>query len=299
MTIRHLRIFIVVFQEMNITRAAEILHMTQPAVTRSIHEIEKYYNICLFERFNHRLYKTEIGQKLYTRALHIVGTFDELEKGLKDWDEEGVLRIGSTITIGNFILPELISEFQNQHPGLKIMAKVYNCNQIHNAVLEDTVDIALVEGEGVSDNIHEELFMEDHLKLIMSKEHSLCNKKEIYVKDIAKYHILAREKGSAARTYLDNIMGAHGVTLSPVLESVSSSAIIRAVEKNIGIAILPERIVEEYIKKDKITFREVVDEKFQRNNYIIWHKQKYLTRSALKFIEKCHEYASSVQIIVE
>lgn len=106
-TIRHIRIFLEVCRTMNVTRAAENLYMTQPAVSRSIHEIEQVYGVRLFERLNQRLYLTDSGRRMRAYAVHIVDTFDQMERELSDGDERGMLRIGASITLGNYELPAL------------------------------------------------------------------------------------------------------------------------------------------------------------------------------------------------
>ena len=98
MTIRHMRIFLEVCRTMNVTRAAENLYMTQPAVSRSIREMEKHYGVRLFERLNQRLYLTDSGRRMHAYAVHIVDTFDRMERELSDGDERGVLRVGASIT---------------------------------------------------------------------------------------------------------------------------------------------------------------------------------------------------------
>ena len=100
-----MKIFIAVYNALSITKAAQALHMTQPAVSRAIQEMEQFYGICLFERMNRKIYVTESAKELYSYAVHIVDTFDSMEQEMKNWDELGVLRIGSTITLGNFFLP--------------------------------------------------------------------------------------------------------------------------------------------------------------------------------------------------
>ena len=99
MTLRHMKIFLAVYQTQHITKAAQQLRMTQPAVTRAIQEIESYYGIRLFERINRKLYITQTGTMFYTYAVHIVDSFDQMEKGLRDWDQLGLLRVGTTIAL--------------------------------------------------------------------------------------------------------------------------------------------------------------------------------------------------------
>lgn len=94
MTLRHMKIFLAVYQTQHITKAAQQLRMTQPAVTRAIQEIESYYGIRLFERINRKLYITQTGTMFYTYAVHIVDSFDQMEKGLRDWTSWGFSGLG-------------------------------------------------------------------------------------------------------------------------------------------------------------------------------------------------------------
>ena len=100
MTIRHLRIFAAVYQNMSITKAADQLHLAQPSVSLAISELEKYYGIRLFDRMSRRLHATEVGNKFYGYALHIVSMFDDMEKNVRDWDLSAALRIGSSSSRG-------------------------------------------------------------------------------------------------------------------------------------------------------------------------------------------------------
>lgn len=111
MTLRHMKIFVSVYQNNGITRASEELHLAQPSVSLAIRELEDYYGIRLFDRISRRLYVTEQGKMFYDYALHIVSLFDEMELGIRNWEHMGTLRIGSSITIGNFLLPGLIKKF--------------------------------------------------------------------------------------------------------------------------------------------------------------------------------------------
>ena len=111
MNIRHLKIFVIVYQNMSVTKAAKILHIAQPAVTRSIQDLENDYGVCLFDRLNHRLYRTPLADELYTRACYILDSLDELDNTLRHNGGCKILNIGSTMTIGNFMLPNVVSQF--------------------------------------------------------------------------------------------------------------------------------------------------------------------------------------------
>ena len=126
MTIRHISIFIAVYQTGSVTRAAEKLYLSQPAVTRAIKELESYYNVVLFERIRNRLSVTEAGKRFYTYALHIADAFRRCETELRAWDDKGVIRVGASATIGSVLLPKAIRAFKEAHPDSDVRAVVAN-----------------------------------------------------------------------------------------------------------------------------------------------------------------------------
>lgn len=288
MTLKHLKIFITVYQEMSITHAAEKLHMTQPAVTRSIQEIENYYGVSLFERMNHRLYKTESGNRLYAGALHIVGSFEDLEKEMSGWSESGVLSVGGNITLGNTFLPSAASLFQKAYPKQQLKITISNSALLQQSLLNNHIDIALIEGNVSSEYLSTELLSENRLLLIMPKDHPLKDAETIYLEDLSRYPILLRETGSSSRAFLDHIFAFHGISITPMWESMSTQAIIRAVISGLGISILPEPLVADPIRAGLVAARTVEDESFIRKNYIVWHQQKRLNPSLKSFITICH-----------
>lgn len=112
MTLKHIKIFVAVYQEESITRAAEKLHMTQPATSLAIRELEEYYHTKLFERSGRGIRVTSAGSQLYPSAVRLLSLYDEMDAEMKNWDTSGRLRIGSSISIGSCILPQLINRFQ-------------------------------------------------------------------------------------------------------------------------------------------------------------------------------------------
>ena len=292
MTVKHMKIFIKVFQTENVTQAAGLLNMTQPAVTRAIKEIENYYGVLLFERINHRLCVTEAGKQFYAQALHIVESFDVMEKGLRNWDEFGVFRVGTTITVGNFMLPDLMSEFQKKYPNLKIKATISNSEKLQRLLLDNCLDIALIEGEVNSEYLKSEAFAKDEMVLILPPNSEFCNKKHLKLNDLRNCNFLLRESGSAGRSLLDHIFALHGMAVNPILESVSTQAIIKAVSKGLGVSILPQQLVKASIENGIVATNKIEDESFMRSYFIVWHKNKFINNSAKEFKNMCKKLAN-------
>ena len=291
MTVRHMKIFIQVYQTQSITRAAELLHMTQPAVTRAIQEIEHYYGVHLFERLNRRLYRTESGRMLYEHAIHIVDSFDRMEKGLRDWDEFGVLRVGGSITLGNVLLPGVTAAFRTRHPDLRVKVTVSNGEYLQECLLDNRLDLALIEGGMFQEPLHVEPLLQDRLVLIFPLHHELGRKEKIYLRDLAGYDLLLREPGSAGRSFVDQVFAARNIQVEPVWESASTQAIVKAVAAGLGISLLPRQLVLGDIRAGTVATRPVEDESLQRENFMVWHRNKFLTPSALDFLEECRRWA--------
>lgn len=291
MTIKHLKIFLEVYKEMNITRAAEKLHLVQPAVTRAIKELESYYGVCLFERINHRLSLTEAGNELYSYAIHITESFDLVEKKLMDWDSLGSLRIGATITLGTVFLPTVLPLFSNLHRDLKIKTIVANSASLQDALENNTLDMALIEGEVFNDHFCRIPFQHDELKLIFSPQHELTGSSIITLSDLTRFPFLMRDKGSVGRDTIEHIFAARDLNIDLAMESSSTQAIVHAVHAGLGIAILPNGLVKHDIESGYVMTGDIADADFSRVLYVVYHKNKYLTKSAQDFISICQHYS--------
>ena len=293
MTIRHMRIFAEVYQTENITKAAENLHMTQPAVSRAIQEMEQYYGVKLFERMNRRLYVTECGKNLYSHAVPILDLFDQTEQELRDWDRLGKLRVGASISIGNFLLPELAVSFREIDPEIRLQVSISNSRDVQLALLQNQLDVGLIEGAVTEEGLHEEIFQQDRLLLIAGRNHPLLKKESVQLADLEGYDLLLREKGSAGRDYLDHVFAVHGLSLAPLWESTSTQALIRAVRMGLGITILPEMLVRDAVERGEVSSCPIEDEPLVRGNFLVWHKDKYLSRAMQDFIRLCKEVAAA------
>lgn len=292
MTIRHLKIFIAVYQAESITRAAGQLHMTQPAVSRAIQELERHYGVRLFERLRRRLSITESGRQLYAKALHIVDSFDALEQGLKNWDEFGVLRVGATPTLANTLLPPVLADFGSRHPGLDIRIQVNNGEQLQQLLYDGELDFALIEGAAGRKHLHSEPFAHDRLLLLLPPDDPRKDAPSLVMNDLAGDRFLLRENGSLGRSFIDHVCATHGITLEPSMESISTSAILQAVHAGLGISFLPEGMVRPSIRSGLVATRAIDDEPLTRRNYIIWHDNKFLTASAKELISLLRQAAS-------
>jgi DNA-binding transcriptional LysR family regulator len=289
MTLRHLNIFVVVCQENSITIASKKLYISQPAVSNAIKELENYYGIKLFERFSKKIYLTDVGKSVLSYAIHITSLFDDLETSIRNSDNIGNLRIGSSITIGNYLMPNYIKQFSLKFPDIQTFVTIDNSEEIEQLILENQIDFALIEGIVHSDHIISKSFLNDELVVICSVDNPLLEQAVITIKDLEKQNFLMREKNSGTRKIADSILLLHGISIIPIWESASTGAIINGVSNGIGISILPLRLVQGFIDEGKIRKLEVVDINLQRQFYIIHHRNKFLTPASWEFLKLCRE----------
>ena len=293
MTIRHMRIFIQVYQAQNVTKAAQLLHMTQPAVTRAIQELERYYGVQLFDRVNRHLVVTETGRELFQQAVHIVDSFDSLEKELHNWDTLGVLRVGASITIGNHLLPRLITRFQQQLPHIRLDAEICNSAALQAALMESRLDLALIENTVDHPDLLTRAFSHDHLTLITPPDHPLVHQPQVSLADLTRYPFIMREPGSAGRTFVDHCFAANNIVVRPAVISVSTQAIVQCVHAGVGIALLPDQLVVEDVAAGRVCACSIADAPFVRQHFIVWHRSKYVSPLMQRFMALCDEVQES------
>lgn len=287
MTLRHLKIFVTVCQTGSVTAAGEKLYIAQPSISLAISELENYYGIKLFDRISKRLYITEGGKNFLQYANHILKLFDEMETEVKNFDTHGIIRVGASITIGTYLLPQYIKSFKEIYPEMEVQAVINNSDTIEQSVLNNNIDIALIEGQIHSPYIKSQQFKKDKLVLICGLNHQLSNYDELHINDIKNESFLLREKGSAGRELCDNIFAANGIDLNITWESSSTQAIIKAVSLGLGLSVLPHLLVKESIARNEVKIINLKNISFDRHFSIIYHKNKFLTKSAKTFIDIC------------
>lgn len=286
MTLRHLKIFLAVCEQNSITKAAEKLYISQPAVSNSIKELEDYYGIKFFDRISKRLILTEAGKRVLEYATHIVSLFDEMESNVRDMDKMGKLNIGSSMTIGTKFMPAFVRRFKDLYPQTDIRVIIDSSDVIEKKIQRGELDFGLIESVVHLESIISETFMDDELAIICNPSHPFCDK-SVNIDDFIKEQFLLREKGSGARELFDDVLTSQGYSLAPIWESTNTQALVNAVSNGLGISVLPYLLIKEELESGKIGLFTVNGLKLKRKFSIIYHKNKYLTSAAKAFIDMC------------
>lgn len=291
MTLRHIKIFLAVCEnDCNITRAARALYMAQPAVSQAIADLEHYYGVQLFERLSRRLCITEAGLRFKAYAVHIRALFDEMEAGMHNWDDQGVLRVGASITIGSQFLPAYAKAFGVVYPAVELRAEVAQSKHLEGLLLENQLDLALIEGTVHSPLLVEEAYMEDELVGVCSAEGPFALGEVVAQEVFAAQRFLLREQGSGTREVLDSVMEAAGYTVHPAWQSISTGALVNAVIQGVGVAVLPRRMLALPLSLGRLHAFQVEGLPFRRKYHIIYHRDKFLTPAMQAFMELCRNY---------
>lgn len=291
MTIRHLKLFLAVCDhDFNTTKASEEIHTTQPAVSLAIRELEQYYGVILFDRIGRRLRITEAGRKFQEYARHIIALFDEMEKGMRNWDAFGILRVGASVTIGSQFLSNYVKAFYNRYPGTEVRAVIGPSEQLEQKLLDNELDFALIEGVSHVPSFTSEEYMEDHLSVICPAEGCFSQGQEISIDEFRRQRFLLREKGSGTRETFEHVIEQAGFSVSPIWEAMSTTALVNAVINGLGITVLPQRMVVGPLAHGLVVAVRVKGLDFSRMFHIVYHREKFLTSSAKAFIDLCRNY---------
>lgn len=291
MTLRHIKIFLAICDnDCNTTKAAEALYMTQPAVSLAIKELEQHYGVILFDRIGRRLKITEAGQHFREYSIRISSLFDDMEKGMKNWDAFGVLRVGASVTIGSQFLPGYVKVFKSICPHTEIKAVIAPTDQLEQKVLNNELDFALIEGIPHSPSIVMERYMDDELAVVCPADGTFLQGQVLTLEEFQTQKFLLREEGSGTREVFDRTIGSAGLSITPVWEAMSTSSLINGVINGLGITVLPRRMVCGPLENGLVVTVKVEGLEFKRRFKIIYHKEKLLTSSAKEFLDLCRRF---------
>ena len=250
---RRLQVFHTVARLLSFTKAAETLHMTQPAVTFQVRQLEEFFNTRLFDRTHNRISLTTAGERVFEYAERIIGLYNEMNIRVRDitGDVSGVLIIGASTTIAEYVLPALLGEFQARHPDVRIRLSVSNSLGIVHMVESNTVDIGVVESPVANKSLAVEVCWQDQLVFICRPDHPLARAKSVPVRDLLELPFLAREEGSGTREVISDYLAQnnlqwHDLNLS--MEFGSPESVKSSVEGGLGVSIVSKATVAKELK---------------------------------------------------
>lgn len=259
MNLHHLRLFAAVVNHGGFTKAAESLRLSQPAISKSLNELERQLNLTLIDRGGRLLRLTDAGQTLYARARELFGVEWIAEQELREIRglKRGVLRIGASTTIATYMLPPFLGRFHLRHPGIRIHASSANTRAVLRMLLESRVDVALVEGPVSNPRVDVQPWRDDELIVICHPEHELLLKRNVDVVMLVKELFIVREPGSGTRVVSARALALHGARLANTMRVGGTEAIKQAVAAGLGLAIVSRAAAVDQLTLGKIAVLHV------------------------------------------
>lgn len=253
---RRLKVFYTVARLLSFTKAAESLHMTQPAVTFQVRQLEEHFDTRLFDRTHNRVTLTDVGTVVYEVAERIFEHYDEMERRVREMTGEmgGSLNIGASMTVAENMLPALLGQFRKKHPDLNVRLKVGNSESIVSMVEHNVIDLAIVEGSISNKNLLVEACRDDELVVIMPPDHPLAKNETLVVDQLMPYQFICREEGSGTREAIFNYLVEQGYPdgWTVCMELGSPEAIKGAVEAGMGLSVMSKSGIAKELKLDML-----------------------------------------------
>lgn len=284
-----LHIFYTVAEKGSFSAAAQALHMTQPAVTMQIQSLEDYFGAKLFQRSTKRIEITEAGRTLLPYARSGMELIQQAEAAMSSYSRmlEGRLQLGASLTVGEYILPQLLGPFTRENPNVVIRLKVMNTTQIVEEILNHHLNFGLVEAPIEHPDIMAEAIMSDELKLVVPARHPLADVDEVTIDQLYEHPIILREPGSGTRRVMEEELARQerkASELNIAMELGSTGAIKSAVEAGLGISLISEASVKHEKTLGLVKVKTVKGLEFKRQFYSINLKTSLLPLSAVSFL---------------
>ena len=290
-SLRQLEVFLATANEENITKAAGQLSMSQSAASSALSEFESQFDIQLFDRVGKKLQLNAFGRGVRPKAEALMQQAIELESVLTGQVGCGDLKVGATLTIGNYIAVGIMAQYMEEFPGDRVVLTVANTEDIAQKVLNFELDIGLIEGEWQHPDMDVTPWCDDELVVFCSPTHAYVDKAGLKKKDLLAAAWILRESGSGTRQTFDRAM--HGILpdLNVALELQHTEAIKRAVEADLGIGCLSQVVLKEAFRRRSLIQLNVPQRNFKRQFYFVLHKQKYQSLAIERWVTLCKAFS--------
>ena len=294
---RRLQVFHTVARLLSFTKAAESLHMTQPAVTFQVRQLEEYFNTRLFDRTHNRISLTDAGKRVFEYADEIFDLYAKMENAVRDMTGEisGILIIGASTTIAEYMLPALLGDFKRKYPDINVHLKVSNSDGIVSMVENNDIDLGVVESAVMNKNLVVENCRHDRLVAIVPPQHSLASEQKVQLKDLMSHAYIAREEGSGTREVIHEyltIAGMKPADIHVAMELGSPEAIKGAVEAGMGVSIVSEVTIHKEMQLGTLVALEL-DPPMERPFSFVHQKQKFRQRAMDELLDFARAYCLS------
>ena len=283
-TLRQLRIFEAVARHGSLSRAANELNLTQPAVSMQIKQVEDQFGLVVIERVGNKFALTDAGQELRVHAAIIGKQTDDMFAAMDQLREleRGMLRI-AVVSTANYFLPQLIARFNKEHPGVRVNLNVANREAVLAAISNREADLAITGQPPDRIDIGAQYFMDNPLVVIAAPQHPLAALDHVELCRLEDETLVIREPGSGTRAAMERFFTDSGINYQPGCELSTNEAIKQAVQAGLGIGIVPAQTIELELLTRRLVVLPVRGFPIIRRWFILHRSDKRLSGAALAF----------------
>jgi len=284
-TLRQLRIFVSAATHLSFARAAEELHVSAPAVSIQIAQLEREARAPLFERLGRRLYLTAAGSTLLRASTAILVQIRAVEEELAALRgvEGGLLNVG-VISAGDYFLPTLLAEFCARHPGVNIALSVCNREELIHRLDHNLVDLAVVSEQPEGDEFESAPFAAHPIVIVAAPRHRLAGARAIPLSALAREPFIARERGSLTRVVMDDTL--RRARLKPVIaiEASNNETVKQAVAAGFGVAFISTHAIALEVQARRLAVLAIAELPVRRKWFAVHRRGKRLPAVAQAFV---------------
>ena len=286
LTIRQLEVLATVGREGSVTAAAEALHLTQPAVSMQLRQLEEQLELTMFETVGRRLQITEPGIELVQLATELLARLDDLEETARSLRGvgHGRVRLG-VVSTAKYFAPRLLAQFLKMHSGLEFKLTVHNRAEIIDQLQSYAVDLGIMGQPPEDTPLEGAPFAPNPLVALAAPSHPLSLRRGLRPQDLADQPFIVREPGSGTRNAMDRYFADHEVKIRHVMEADSNETIKQAVMAGIGLGFLSLHTVRAELAAGRIAVLDVFGLPLRRQWYVVHSRQRRLTPAAEEFLQ--------------
>ncbi len=286
LTVRQLQVFECVARQRSFTRAAHELHLSQPAVSMQVKQLENTVGLPLFEQLGKQIHLTEAGEVVLGLSRRIDGELREAMEAIEAIKgvESGRLRIAVATTV-NYFAARLLSRFCSQYPRVRVSLDVTNRQAVLRRLEENSADIVLMGQPPAGLDVEAEPFMDNPLVVIAPPNHSLVGRRRVPLAALARETFLIREPGSGTRSAMERFFADKGIAPRISVEMTSNEAIKQSVEAGLGLGVVSNHTVELECAAGRLKVLNVQSFPIKRKWYVGYRRGKHLSGAAKAFRE--------------
>jgi LysR family transcriptional regulator, low CO2-responsive transcriptional regulator len=284
--LNQLRVFQAVAETRSFTRAADVVHLTQPGISKHIKQMEEYYGVSLFDRLGKKVALTQAGEVLFEATKEMMLSLEFAEQRIEDLKglRGGRLALGASFPIAVYILPAVLAAFRKKYPAVELKLDISLSERTTAKVVANKVDLGLVSHEPNDPRLSATAFMTDELVAIAPLHHKWAARHRIKPQDLPNETFIAAPRGAGTRAVVEERLKEKGVVLQHVLDFGNPEGVKHAVEAGLGISIQARSVVEHEISAATLVAVPLAGVDVKIEYFVVHRRDKHLPAAAESFV---------------